>query len=146
MALPPAAAVLSTLINIVNLWLAARIVRVSGRLGRPWPDLAALSLPAYAPWLLAAAVAGAFLPDLLGIASGVFAASLFAIFAILGFAVLHTVTRGMSNRFLALAGTYVAVAVFGWPVIGMSLLGLADSAFDIRSRIAQKRTPPSSRT
>jgi hypothetical protein len=146
MALPPAAAVLSTLINIVNLWLAGRLVLVSGRLRRPWPDLGALTLPSYAPWLLAAAVAGAFLPDLFGIASGVFAASLFAIFAVLGFAVLHAVTRGMSNRFLALAGTYVAVAVFGWPVIGMSLLGLADSAFDIRGRITQKRTPPGPRT
>jgi hypothetical protein len=144
-AIPPAAAVLSTLINAVNLWLAGRIVRVSGRLRRPWPDLGALALPRWTPWLLAAAVAGAFLPDLLGILSGVFAASLFAVFAILGFAVLHAITRGMAHRGLALTSTYVAVAVFGWPVIAMSLLGLAETTLDIRGRIIQKRGPPGPR-
>ena len=38
-AVPPAAAVLATILNVFNLWLAARIVKVSGRLRRPWPDL-----------------------------------------------------------------------------------------------------------
>jgi hypothetical protein len=38
LALPPAAAVLTTITSTVNLWLAARIVRVSGRLRRPPPD------------------------------------------------------------------------------------------------------------
>src|SRR5262245_14291457 len=69
-AVPPAAAVFSTITNLVNLWLAARIVKVSGRLTRPWPDLAALTLPASAAGLLAAALAGSFLPDLVGILSG----------------------------------------------------------------------------
>ena len=58
LAIPPAAAVLATLVNVFNLWLAARIVRVSGRLRRPWPDLAELQLPGYAAGVLAAAVAG----------------------------------------------------------------------------------------
>jgi hypothetical protein len=141
-AIPPAAAVLATLLNVVNLWLAGRIVRVSGRLRRPWPDLAAISLPSSAPWLMAAAVAGSFLPDLFGLLSGVFAASLAMIFAILGFAVLHAITRGIGNRGLALAGTYTAVVVFGWPLFGIALLGLAETVFNIRARAAQKRGPP----
>jgi hypothetical protein len=145
-AIPPAAAVLATLLNIVNLWLAGRIVRVSGRLRRPWPDLSTLSLPPAAPWLLAGAVAGSFLPDLLGLLCGVFAASLLIVFAVLGFAVLHAITRGISQRGLALAGAYAAVLVFGWPVIGMALLGLAEATFDIRSRAARKGGPPSRRT
>src|SRR5262245_30104477 len=70
-AVPPAAAVFTTLINLLNLWLAARVVKISGRLNRPWPDLAALSLPASTLGLLAAAMAGSFLPDLFGILSGV---------------------------------------------------------------------------
>src|SRR3979409_2303269 len=45
---PPAAAVFSTITNLLNLWLAARIVKISGGLTRPWPDLAALTLPASA--------------------------------------------------------------------------------------------------
>jgi hypothetical protein len=144
-AIPAAAAVLSTIICLVNLWLAARIVRISGRLSRPWPDLAALTLPPAASGLLAAAIAGSFLPDLVGVLSGAFAASLLMAFAILGFAVLHAITRGLSSRGIVLAGTYAAALTIGWPVLAMSVLGLADIVLDIRARVARKRGPPSLR-
>ncbi len=146
LAIPPAAAVLATLINVFNLWLAGRIVKVSGRLRRPWPDLAELQLPGYAAGVLAAAIAGAFLPDLAGLLAGVLAASLLMAYAILGFAVLHAITRGLASRGVALGGAYATVIVFGWPVLGMSLLGLADASFNVRARVATKRGPPSLRT
>jgi hypothetical protein len=60
-AVPPAAAVFSTVTNLFNPQPAARIVKISGRLARPWPDLAALTLPPGAG-LLAAAIAGPFCP------------------------------------------------------------------------------------
>ena len=41
-----------------------------------------------------------------------------------------------------LGGVYVAVVVFGWPVLVMSLLGLADTAFDLRGRVAAPARPP----
>ena len=145
-AVPPAAAVFSTIINVFNLWLAARVVKISGRLKRPWPDLAALTLPASTSGFLAAAVAGSFLPDLLGILAGAFAASLLMVFAMLGFAVLHAITRGMSSRALVLAAVYAAAVVLGWPVLAMSILGLAETAFNIRGRVARRRGPPSLRT
>jgi hypothetical protein len=145
-AVPPAAAVFSTIINLLNLWLAARVVKISGRLTRPWPDLAALALPASATGLLAAAVAGSFLPDLVGVLSGAFAASLLMAFAILGLAVLHAITRGMSSRGVVLAGLYATTVVFTWPVLAISILGLADTVLNIRGRIARKRGPPSLRT
>ena len=87
--LPPAAAVLATITNVVNLWLAERIVKVSGRLRRPPSDLSAMRFPVYAPALTAAAVAASFLPGIVGISAGVLAASLLMAYAILGFAVLH---------------------------------------------------------
>jgi hypothetical protein len=145
-AIPAVAAAFSTVICLVNLWLAARIVRVSGRLSRPWPDLAALTLPPAALGLLAAAIAGSFLPDLIGVLSAAFAASLLMAFAILGFAVLHAITRGHGSRGIVLAGTYAAAVTIGWPVLAMSVLGLADTVLDIRQRVARKRGPPSLRT
>jgi hypothetical protein len=145
-AVPPAAAVFSTITNLFNLWLAARIVRISGRLARPWPDLAALSLPPLSAGLLAAAIAGSFLPDLVGVLFGAFAASLLMAFAVLGFAVLHAITRGMGSRAIVLAGVYGLTIVFGWPVLAMSLLGLAEIVLNIRGRVARKRGPPSLRT
>jgi hypothetical protein len=145
-AVPPAAAIFSTITSAFNLWLAARVVKISGRLKRPWPDLAALALPPSTSALLAAAIAGSFLPDLAGVLSGVFAASLLMAFAILGFAVLHAITRGMRARVIMLTGLYAAAAVFGWPVLAVALLGLAESILNIRSRVARKRGPPSLRT
>lgn len=146
LAVPPAAAVFSTMVNLCNLWLAARVVKVSGRLKRPWPDLSSLTLPASAAGFLAAAIAGSFLPDLLGILSGALAASLLMAYAILGFAVLHAVTRGMMSRSFLLAGTYAATFVFGLPILAMSVLGLVETVFDFRGRVARKRGPPTLRT
>jgi hypothetical protein len=145
-AVPPAAAVFSTITNLVNLWLAARVVSISGRLTRPWPELAALSLPVSTAGLLAAAIAGSFLPDLLGILSGAFAASLLMAFAIVGLAVLHTITRGMGSRGVVLAGVYATTLILTWPLLAIAMLGLAETLLNIRGRVARKRGPPSLRT
>jgi Predicted membrane protein (DUF2232) len=139
---PPMVASLTTVVLLINTWLAARIVKLSGQLRRPWPELPAIGFPRFAPLLLAMALAGVFLPGLLGIVSDVFAAVLIMAFAVLGFAVLHVVTRSTGGRPLVLAGAYTAVIVFGWPAIILALLGLADTALDLRGRSARTRGPP----
>jgi hypothetical protein len=145
-AVPPAAAVFSTLTSVFNLWLAGRVVKVSGRLRRPWPDLSAMTMPTSSMIGLAAAIAGSFLPDLIGILAGVLAASLLMAFAILGFAVLHAITRGLGSRIVLLAGAYAAAIVFFWPLLAIAMLGLAENAFNIRARVLSKRGPPTLRT
>jgi len=55
------------------------------------------------------------------------------------------------HRLLAAAGGGVilgraAAVVLGWPVLAMSILGLAEAAFNIRGRVARRRGPPSLRT
>lgn len=145
-AIPPAAAVLATVTGVVNLWLAARIAKVSGRLTRPWPDLSALALPGFALALLAAAIVGTMLPDLPGVISGALAASLLMTYALVGLAVMHMLTRGLDSRAFILAGTYASVFMLGWPVLALTLLGLINSIFHLRARLAAKRGPPSVRT
>ena len=140
--LPPAAALLTTLTNLLNLWLAGRIVNLSGRLKRPWPDLTAITFPPAVSALLVAAVIASFLPGLIGIVAGLVGATLLLAYAILGFAVLHHITTGMNGRMFMLAGIYCAIAVFGWPLILMMLLGLIDALIDLRARVAAKRGPP----
>jgi hypothetical protein len=141
-AVPPAAAVFSTLTNVFNLWLAGRIVKVSGRLKRPWPDLALMTHPTSSMVALAAAIAGSFLPDLIGVLAGVLAASLLMAFALLGFAVLHAITRGLGSRAILLTGAYAAAIVFFWPLLAIAMLGLSENAFNIRARVLAKRGPP----
>ena len=140
--IPPAAAVLSTLTSLINLWLAGVIVRMSGRLKRPWPDIPAMTFPPYATALLALAVAGTFLPDMPGIVSGILGASLFLAYVLLGLAVLHAVTLGLNGRALMLTGSYFTIGLFGWPVLLMALVGLIESLFAVRGRLARKRGPP----
>lgn len=142
LALPPAAAVLTTITSVLNLWLAGRIVAVSGRLPRPQPDLSAMRFPSYAPLLTGAAIAGSFLPGMIGTAAGVLAASLLMAYALLGFAVLHNITRGMKARVLMLGGAYASVLVLGWPALVLMMIGLTDAALDLRGRAARRRGPP----
>jgi hypothetical protein len=142
MVLPPAAAALTTMTQLFNLWLAGRIVRISGRLRRPWPQFSALRFPHATPIALAAAFGASFLPGTLGLAAGLPAASLLISYAVLGFAVVHGITRHLPSRGVVLFGIYAAVAVFGWPVLLMTLVGLVDTALDLRGRIAAKHRPP----
>ena len=139
---PPGAAALATVTNVINLWLGARIVKISGRLPRPWPDLSQIQFPPSAPVLLALAIAGSFLPSLLGTICGILAASFLIAYAVLGFAVLHAITRGARGRGLILGAVYVVVLFLGWPVVVMALLGLADTAFGLRQRFAARRGLP----
>jgi hypothetical protein len=143
--IPPAAAALGTITHLINLWLAGRITRVSGRLQRPWPDVPSMRLPPMAAGFTAAAIAATFMPGIIGIVGAIFAAALLIAYAAAGLAVLHVLTRTLAARFLLLIGVYVAVILLGWPLLLASLLGLADTAFDFRSRLA-RGGPPTLRT
>jgi hypothetical protein len=139
--IPPVAATLSMLTSMVNLWLAGRIARLSGRLKRPWPDLSAMRFPPMAALALAAAVAISFLPGHIGLAAALVAATLFLAYAILGFAVIHGVTRVFGARPAILAAVWASVLIIGWPVLAVMLLGLADGLVDFRARVAGRRRP-----
>jgi hypothetical protein len=141
-AIPPAAAVLATITNVINLWLAARVVKFSGRLTRPWPQLAEMTFPRLTAAALALAVALSFVDGLIGIIAGVVAAGLLMAYGVLGFAVLHSITQGIASRAFLLAGVYASVIVFGWPVLALCLLGLVEAALNLRARAAHKRGPP----
>lgn len=142
--IPPAAAVLSTTINLTDLWLAARVVRLSGRLRRPWPDLTALRLPRLALPLTAAGLLACLSPGLAGTIAGIFVATMLIAYAASGLAALHYITRGKAGRSVVLGGTYALLVLFGWPVVVLALLGLVDGALDLRARMA--KPPPSSST
>lgn len=140
--IPAAAGVLATITNVINLWLAARIVKFSGRLQRPWPELPALTFPRATAAILAIAVALTFAGGMAGLLATVTSAALVVAYGILGFAVLHALTRGTRGRGLVLGASYAAVILFFWPVLALCMLGLADAAIDLRGRAASKRGPP----
>jgi hypothetical protein len=148
--IPSAAAASLTLTTVLNLWLAGRIVKISGRLQRPWPRLCDMRFPAVAPGLLGLAVAGSFLPDLIGISSSAVAASLMIAHVLLGLALIHALTAGLNGRGFILGSVYAAIVIFAWPVrwplLFIGLLGMSDALFDLRGLIARRRGPPAAPT
>jgi hypothetical protein len=140
--LPAAAAVVATTTNTINLWLAARIVKFSGRLQRPWPHLPALSFPGKAAAALAVAIGLTFIGGIAGLLATVASAALVVAYGVLGFAVLHAVTRNARGRGLVLGIAYASVILFFWPIFALCLLGLADTAIDLRGRVARRGGPP----
>ena len=140
--MPLAAALLGTVVHMFNLWLAGRVVRMSGRLRRPWPDLPSMEFPPIAALLIAIALAGSFLPDLAGVISGIFAVALLIAYGVLGLAVIHAITRGLGARPVILGVVYAVLVLQGWPILVFSLLGLIDTAIDLRGRVARWRGKP----
>ncbi len=139
---PAAAAIVAMMTLTLNLWLAAKITATSGRLHRPWPDMKSAALPPMTLAALALALACCFTGGLLAMLGQIASAALMMAYALTGFAVLHTLTLAMKGRALWLSGTYAVVLVFGWPVLAMAGLGLADAIFGFRQRYLQRSTPP----
>jgi len=139
---PAAAALVAMATLTLNLFLAAKITATSGRLHRPWPNLKSAALPPMTLAALCVAIAICFAGGLLAIQAQIVTATLMMAYALVGFAVLHTLTLALKSRAVWLGCTYAVVAVFGWPVLAMVALGLADAVFDLRQRYLQGRPPP----
>jgi hypothetical protein len=139
---PAAAAIVAMMTLTLNLWLAAKITATSGRLRRPWPDLKSAALPPMTLAALCVAIAFCFTGGLLAILALIVTAALMVAYALTGFAVLHTLTLALKSRALWLGCTYAVMVVFGWPVLAMVVLGLADAIFGFRERYLRGRPPP----
>ncbi len=138
----PAAGALGTMVALtLNVWLAAKIVNMSGRLRRPWPDLKTIALPPMTMAALSAAIAFCFTGGLLALAAQVISAAMMTAYAMMGFATLHTVTLALKSRGLWLLFAYLTVVVFGWPIVLMTIVGLADAVFGFRQRFTQRQNP-----
>jgi hypothetical protein len=141
--LAPAAGVSVALMTLtLNLWLSAKITATSGQLRRPWPDLRGTALPPMTLPALFIAIAFCFTGGLLAMLAQIATAALMMAYALVGFAVLHMLTTPMKSRAFWLGTTYAVVVVFGWPILALVALGLADALFDIRRRYQRGKPPP----
>jgi hypothetical protein len=139
---PAAAAIVAMMTLTLNLWLAAKITATSGRLHRPWPDLKAAALPPMTLVAASVALALCFIGGLVAMLAQIATTALMMAYALTGFAVLHTLTLALKSRAFWLSCAYAVVVMFGWPVLAMVALGLADAAFGLRERFLRGRPPP----
>jgi hypothetical protein len=138
---PLGAEIAAVVMLTLNLWLAAKIAAMSGRLQRPWPDLKNTALPTITIAALVVAVAFCFSGGLLAIVAQILTTGLSIAYAITGFAVLHTITLTMKSRALWLGCLYAIVAGFAWALLAIALLGLADAVFGLRQRYLRGMPP-----
>jgi hypothetical protein len=143
-AMPPVAACMIFLLLLLNLWLAGRIVQVSNRLARPWPNIAHdLRVPRLLGLALAAAFGLCFLGALVGLVASIATAILGVVFALQGLAVIHDLSRGAKFRSALLCMLYVSLGLLmPWPLVVFVLVGLAEAGFSLRDRKAAATASP----
>jgi hypothetical protein len=129
------------LMYLFNLWLAGRIARTSGRLRRPWPDIRSIELPQSAIVVLAAALLLSFVGGLPALIAQMVGAALLTAYTLVGFAVLHSVTRSPTGFWWRL-GAYAVLFVFFWPLVLMPIVGLVDGPLGLRKRFGSGASPP----
>ncbi len=136
----PALTALSWMLTVLfNLWLAGRLAAYSGGLSRPWPDIASMSFPRWAPLALAGSTAATFLPGYPALAASAVSGALYLAYVLLGLAVVHYITRGQPWRPMALWALYAVLLVLNTGVsVIVAIVGLADSFIPIR----RARPPP----
>ena len=132
-AAPAIAAQGLTILFTFYLWAAARIVQISGRLLRPWPDLPSTVMPRAALLVFAAALTLAMVPGYPGALGIALIGAFSAAFALQGLAAFHDRSRGRPGRFALLAGRYVLLFLTqGVAMLALILFGIADTALDRR--------------
>ncbi|GEP11013.1 DUF2232 domain-containing protein [Methylobacterium gnaphalii] len=118
-----------TILLALYLWLAARIVKISGRLIRPWPDIPSTQMPRNALIVLAAAFALAMVPGYAGVLGVALIGALSAAFALQGLAAFHDRSRGRPARGALLFGLYMVLFITqGLAFVALTLFGIADTA------------------
>ncbi len=124
-----------------DLWLAALVARMSGRLQRPRETLWGVDLPNRALVALAGVTLLAFLPGTAGEVARVFSGALAGAAALTGLAVMHALTASLSGRTALLIVVYLLIVLSGLPLILFALLAVAEALFHLRAR-RFKGVPP----
>lgn len=143
----PAFSAISWMLGLLgNLWLAGRITLASGRLQRPWPDVASITLPRWAPMALLAATAASTLGGFGGLAATAIAGAAFFAYVLLGLAIAHYATRPFAWRPFALWALYGCIIVLPGAPIFVAILGLAETLRPMRkpANPAPPQSPPNS--
>ncbi|MFJ5367759.1 DUF2232 domain-containing protein [Bosea sp. CER48] len=125
-----------------NLWLAARTVKMSDRLPRPWPFIPSTALPRQALLLLIASGVIAMTGGFIGVAATALAGALFAAFMFSGLCLLHDISRGRPWRLPMLVSVYVALIVMQAVLTPLlAVIGLVDTLLGLRRRAALPPPP-----
>jgi hypothetical protein len=132
------------MMQLFNLYLAARSVQLSQRLRRPWRDIPSgfqlprwLASPAFIA--LPLALIGPSPADQFGL---LVAVTLGGLYALQGLATLHALSRRAAARPFMLAALYFALLIATeWVTPALAVVGLIESFAHLRARAAHSVKP-----
>jgi hypothetical protein len=132
----PLSAAASTLLTLVILLIAAKLVSLSGRLPRPLPHIARdFVLPRAALIGLAGSVVLVPFPGWPRFLAIAIAATIVILLAMQGLATAHVLVARIPARPLILGVGYAMLVVAEpWMLVGLALLGLVDMGLSLRAR------------
>jgi hypothetical protein len=140
--LPAVAATAWMIVMLLNLWLAAKSVSISGLLPRPWPSFANLEYPPLMTVGFVASVGAALLPGMPGIIAMGFVGAFSLAYLLLGLVVVHQLAARSPFRGLLLGAIYLAILVVNWAALIIALIGLAEPLLELRQRALRRSPPP----
>jgi hypothetical protein len=128
------------ILMLVNLWLAAKVLHISGRLYMGWPDIRSIEYPQYLVYgfILSLALA-LFYPGIPGIIANGFAGAFFMAWLLMGLAVIHTITTGHSMRGLFLFATYAGMMLIVHIAVIVAGIGVSEPAIRLRERFSGQK-------
>jgi hypothetical protein len=141
--LPFTLAMFMVAVLVFDLWLGGLTARASGRMTRPAERLWTVVPPNEILIGFGVAAPLAFLlPGALGDTAAVVAGAFGCALALVGLAVLHALTRGMTGRGVVLGVSYALIFFSGLPLILFAALGAAENFLQLRARRFAGRPPP----
>lgn len=133
--LPGTVVVAWLIMVIINSSLAQKVLVHFGHNLRPWPDIASLELPQWAPILAAVSVAMWLLPGGLGYYGKNLMLVLLAPFFFVGLAMVHSLCRRLTIGGFLLFLFYFTLMALGWPVIIVTVVGFLENWYGLRRRL-----------
>lgn len=129
-------------IMLANMWAGGKIIELSGRSIRPWPQIATLTYPRNFSLGFFAATLLTFAPGIVAIVATGFAGAFLFAYIVMGLVVLHVIAARSAFRTFLLIFLYLAIILIGWIAILVAFIGLGEPVFRFRERALKKPKPP----
>jgi hypothetical protein len=129
-------------IYVLNVYVAGRVVRQSGRLPVAWPDVPSVAAPRFLLPATAVLLLLMALPGYPGLVAEVLGTAGLMALTLVGFATVHFLSRGWPARVFLLSLLWSGTAIFGLPALVMLFVGIVELSFGLRRRKASGGAPP----
>ncbi len=141
-ALPAVSSIIWFLAVVLNMWAASRLVELIGRSLRPRSRIEAMVYPQEFSLAFVAILFLSMMGGMFGIIATGFAGAFIMAFVLLGLAVIHSLSHAATRlRPILLSMLYMGLVLFGWIVLIIATIGIAEPTFKLREKFANPATP-----